>query len=136
MECGGVFMIGSRGTTTKEMILLFCILLFCLLMICYYAESFPSEKSSSESSSSNIDYDYYYNYERKMNDAASKYLKKYDYNIPDGTLRIELDTLIKESLIKKFYDKNSDNICDGYVVVTGEEYIKSYLICDEYSTVG
>ena len=135
----------SRGFGTEEMILGICLFIIGLLIVAFmmptseiYKRNIPEEKNTSKKYE--INYNYYYKLEEKMNEATRKYISDNNINLIIGELEFSLSDLSREGYIKELKDNNTKNKCDGYSVVVfndnNYETINSYIKCDEYTTEG
>ena len=65
----------------------------------------------------------YIDMEKDLVSAGEAYLKQeYGKHVPEGTMRIQMDTLVENNLYEKPYDlKNKLQTCTGYVTIEVEK---------------
>lgn len=78
--------------------------------------------------------------EKRLEEAAKKYINEQYIKSDETTYTIEKANLISSDYIGEIYDlKNSNSICEAYVDVTNLSTvpnIKAYLSCENYTTPG
>ena len=75
--------------------------------------------------------------EKRLEEAAAKYLAENYVDSRTETVRITKDQLIEGKYIGEIYDLKDKTVCDGYVnvdfITTIPEY-KSFITCSSYET--
>lgn len=153
--------LNNYGFGMKEMVILMTILLVFLLLAAYnvnrlYASIETTEKERNDTVNvikkepekepekpviqEKVNEEYYHQLETKFNDAISKYIKDYSYDMSKQILTISSDTLINLGYID-LVDQFGNKTCDGYGNVfydkEQEDYvIKSYIRCSNYTSKG
>lgn len=79
----------------------------------------------------------YHEIERRLEEAAAKYVVNEYIATSTDNIRIELEELIELGYVEKVYDLNDNSECDAYVEVSnlmGVAEFKAYLDCSSYKT--
>jgi hypothetical protein len=146
-------MLNNHGWGMRNMLIYSCIILIFLLIATYYVKylyrdlSMNDNDVTSEVQEENdtkptkeINYDLYENYEKRMNNAAINYVKRYYNTLDTGIASVELWDLTNGGYIETLYDQVDNSKCLGYANVwdteDGELKASSYIKCPSYTTEG
>ena len=150
--------LNNHGWGMRTMIIYVCILLIFLLisnsMISTMYEDLEAELNTTKNDDSQvkdeeeviisdepkIDYVFYSNYEKRMEEATRTYLNNVDIYLNTCIYMVTLEDLVAYGYIETLYDQVDGSTCIGYSNITDNEFgeyeIDSYVRCNNYVTEG
>ena len=126
-------MLNKHGWSLREMLILSGILIVFLFIAVYYIFTMYKDLDL------NITNNYYGNLASRLEENATVYLEDYyEGNLSSEGFKITRGMLRSYDLDIELRDKDG-HVCAGYVVARrthGEDDIKAYISCPDYTTVG
>ncbi len=133
----------SNGWGLSTLLLMIGVIILALLTATFFTIRInallgKNNNESEERIKKVVNENYYIGKMNEVTLAANKYIDDYDLDLSFGTIKIDLNELVKTKYVSVIKDSITNNKCEGYaeayINTNGVKKVNSYIKCDSYTT--